>query len=86
VRRREAILLFREICECIPGLFVNSVSLLRRNNSKEVTLRINMLSDVESIKIMRSIVETYGLILEEEKGALLIHGSHSKKTEIKIIA
>jgi hypothetical protein len=86
VRRREAVLLFREICECSPGLFVNSVSLLTSNSSKEVTLRINVFLDGVNLKGVQSIVEAHRLILEKNGGAFLIYGSNKKIAEKKILA
>jgi hypothetical protein len=86
VRRREAVQLFREICECSPGLFVNSVSLLTSNSSKEVILRINVFLDGVNLKGVQSIVEAHKLILEEDEGGFLIHDSKTKINEKKILA
>jgi hypothetical protein len=86
VRRREAILIFREICECIPGLFVSRVSLLTSNSSKEVTLQIDVFLDGYNLKGVKSIAEAHGLILEVDRETLLIHGSKKKIAEKKIVA
>lgn len=85
MRRREAIQLFREICQCTPDAFISSISLSPNATSKkEFELRINMALDGKNLKNVENIVNKHGLVLKELKGALLIYGVEPKLNEVAI--
>jgi hypothetical protein len=87
MRRREAVRLFREICKCIPESFVSSISLIPNNRlSEDFQLQINVSLEAQSLKNIHSLVENQGLILKEDKGALLISGSEARLAEDEIVA
>jgi hypothetical protein len=87
MRRREAVRLFRDICKCIPESFVSSISLIPNNRlSEDFQLQINVSLEAQSLKSIHSLVENQGLILKENKGALLISGSEARLTEDEIVA
>lgn len=86
MRRREAAQLFSEICECIPDAFVNSISLMPSNHSKEeFNLRINVSLDPRSLTNVQSVVNKHGMNLKEDNGFLLIYGSQTKPNDISIV-
>jgi len=87
MRRREAILVFREICECIPDVFINSITLsLSTPSQRDFVLRLNMSLNRGNIMNVQSIVRKHGLLMKENKGFLLIYGSGTPLSEIEIIS
>jgi len=87
MRRREAVLLFREICECIPDAFISKISLTSKNTAKEeFELRINVSLDGESFANVKSLVTKRGLNLKEEENSLLIYGSKKSSIEMGNLA
>jgi hypothetical protein len=86
MRRREAAQIFSEICERVPEAFINSISLMPSNRSKEdFNLRINVSLDVKNLASVQSVVSKHGMILKEDKGSLLIYGSQTKPNDMAII-
>ena len=86
MRRREAVLLFREICQCIPDAFISSISLSPNNTYKnEFELRINVALDARSLKDIRSVIDKHGLILKEDYGTLFIRGQRKYPSEMEIV-
>ena len=87
MRRREATRLFREICECIPDAFISSVMLTSNSTSKEeLSLRINVNLNRQSLKKIRSIVDKHGMNLKEDNGFLMIFGFKKYLNGMEIIA
>lgn len=87
MRRREAVLLFREISKCIPDAFISKISLIPKNSEKEeFELRINVFLEAESLESVQSVVNKHGLTIEEDQGSLLIYESIPKRIEIGTIA
>ena len=82
-RRREAILLFREISKCIPDAYITKISLNQEKNEKEeFELRINVIIQGEHFESVQSIVNKRGLNLKEDHGSLLIYEPKAPKIEI----
>ena len=82
MRRREAIRLFKEICESIPSAYIKCASLTPSGHSNgELELRINTSLDVKSIKNVQALVNKHGMILKEEKGSLLIYSCETEPIE-----
>jgi hypothetical protein len=87
MRRREAIVLFRKISECIPDSFISGVSLTPLNCiRKQFELRINVNVDAQSITVIRQLVEKRGMALEEDKGTLWIHEVENEKIQLPMPA
>jgi len=90
MRRREAILVFREICECIPDVFINSITLSPSMPSlRDFVLRLNMSLNNRNLVSVQSIVNKHGLSMKENKGFVLIYGSGTHvthPTEIEMIS
>ena len=73
MRRREAIRVFREIYECIPDMFLSSVSLTPLNGFKgEFELRIFASFDVKGFESVQSVVQKHGMSASQDQGFLLI--------------
>ncbi len=73
MRRREAILLFREICECIPDMLISSFSLTPVDGFKgEFELRIFGSFNVKGFKIVQSIAQKYGMSVSQNQSSLII--------------
>lgn len=86
MHRREAVRLFKEICECIPDAFISGVLLTSSSTSEEgLSLRINMDLNLQSLKNIRSIVDKHGMILKEDNGFLMIFGSKKYQTGMEVI-
>ncbi len=86
MRRREAVLLFREICQYIPDAFISSISLSPNNFYKnEFELRINVVLDAKSLKDIRSVIDKHGLILKEDNGTLFICGQRKYLSVMEIV-
>ncbi len=92
MQRREAIRLFREICECITDESVlSSVFLIQRNEPESLGMEnfelwINAVLDNTGLRDVRSIVKERKLVLEENKGFFVIYEADPKKTEMEIYA
>ena len=87
MRRREAVSIFREICECVPDAFVSKISLNQKKSAREgFELRINVFLGGDSFGSVQSIVNKRGLTLKEDQGSLLIYRSQASKIEIGNIA
>ncbi len=84
--RREAVRLFKEICECIPDVFVDGFSLKANSLNGEFELHMNMSLNAKSIKNVQSLVNKHGLLLKEDKGIIVIYGSEQNPTEFEIFA
>ena len=84
MERREAVQVFREICECIPDLSVLSGVLLRpQNHSGEslkdlFDLQVNAILDAMTMKLVRAVVRKRGLVLKANRQYLLVHSIHLK--------
>ena len=73
MQRREAIRVFREICKCMPDMFISSVSLIPNNRfKKDFDLRIYASFDLVSVKNVQSVSQKHGMNVIEEQGSLLI--------------
>ncbi|MGA2524572.1 MAG: hypothetical protein ABSF65_10530 [Candidatus Bathyarchaeia archaeon] len=87
MRRREAIKVLREICECVPDAFVSSVSLSPKTFSRrDFELRINAALTGNNLMDVETLVRKNGLMLNENNGSLLIYGSKTKKRDMQIVA
>ena len=92
MQRREAVRLFREICECIPDASAfSSVFLIQRNEPasfgmENFELWINADLDNAGLRSVQSIVKERKLILEENRGFFVIYSADAKETEIEIYA
>ena len=85
MRRREAVKLFKEICECIPEAPISSALLTPNRNSKgEFELRINVLLDGKSLENVKSLVEKHKMNLKENNGSLLIYAAEPKPIGMEI--
>jgi hypothetical protein len=85
MRRREAVRLFREICECIPEAPISSALLMPERSSKEkFELRINVALDGKSLQNVKSLVEKHRMNLEENNGSLLIYAAEPKQIGIAV--
>ncbi len=82
MRRREAILVFREICKCIPDMFISSVSLTPIDRLKgEFELRIYASIDAKGFNNVQSVAQKHGMSVMQEQGSLLIYPT-AKEIEI----
>jgi len=86
MRRREAVLLFREICECIPDAFVTGISLIASDLSEEFELRMNLSLNAKGIEDVQSLVSRHGLQLKEDRGTLVIYGPKLNPSKLEIFA
>ncbi len=86
MQRREAIRLFKEICECIPDAFVDGFSLIASSLNGEFELHMNTSLNTKGIENVQSLVSKHGLLLKEDKGIIVIYGSKQKTTEFEILA
>ncbi len=86
MKRREAVSLFKTICECIPDALVNGASLTPTSQSEGFELRINVDTDKKSLEDVRSIVKKHKMAIDENKGSLRIYEPKPKQTEIEIVA
>lgn len=87
MRRREAIRVFKEICQCMPDASVSSVSLSPNAVSKtDFELRLRMAIDKKSHDDMVALVSKHGLTLKESEGSMLICGSETKPNYIQVSA
>ncbi len=87
MRRREAVKVFKEICKCVPDAFVSSISLSPNTlYGKDFELRINVVLEGNNLSDVAALVRSYGLLLDEGKGSLLIYGSKSKSAEMQVYA
>jgi hypothetical protein len=89
MQRREAVGLFREICECIPDPSIfNSVFLMTQkiagSEKENFELRINAAINDNNLKRLEFIVKKHGMLLMENKGSIIIYEPES--TQIEIIA
>jgi hypothetical protein len=85
-KRREAVSLFKTICECIPDALVNGASLTPTNRAEGFELRINVDMDSKNLENVRSIVKKQRMVIEENKGSLMIYEPKLEQTEIEIFA
>ena len=82
MRRRKAIRVFREICECMPDMSISSVSLTPINRFKgEFELRIFASFDVKGFESVQSVAQKHGMSASQDQGSLLIYGA-AKQIEI----
>jgi hypothetical protein len=87
MRRREAIRILKEICQCVPDAFVSSVSLSPKTLSRrDFELRINAALDRRNLMDVETLVRKNGLMLNEDNGSLLIYGSKTKPSEVQVVA
>ena len=86
MQRREAVRLFREICECIPDAFVDGISLIENYLSGEFELHLNISLNAKGIENVQSLVSKHGLLLKEDKGTIVIYGSTQDPAEFEILA
>ena len=92
MQRREASRLFREICECIPDVFMlKGVFLTKQNVSADskkerFSLRMKAALDERSLKLVKSVVKERKLAIEEDKGAILIYDPKTAAAEISVVA
>ncbi len=88
MQRREATLVFREICECTPDAFLlNSVSLNSSSNAanpeeESFELLIKALLDKSTLKRIRSIVKRHKLTMDENRDSVLIYAPELRPMEI----
>ena len=88
MQRREATLVFREICECIPDAFLlNGVSLKqikiaadRKYESYE--LQIKAFLDRSTLEQIRSVVRKHNLIMNEKRDYVSIYTHEMSPMEI----
>jgi hypothetical protein len=73
MRRRVAVRLFKEICECIPDLMITAVSINRCSQNGEVELRICLVPNQGYLTEVESIVIANGLKFTEQAGNILIY-------------
>ncbi len=74
LQRREAISLFREICDSISDeSLISSVSLNPCVKTASYELRIRTVFDKSAVKAIRSIVEKHELSMDELKGCIVIY-------------
>ena len=88
MERREAVRLFREICECIPdSSMFRSVFLNPQNMATDVTrrnfeLRIDMALDKSSLRCVEDVVKKHKLVMEENKGSIVIYAPETSRMAI----
>ncbi len=92
MQRRDAVRLFREICECIPDPSVLScVFLIQRSKpaslgKENFELWINAAFDNPSLRDVQSIVKERKLVLEEKRRFFVIYEAAPKEPEMEIYA
>jgi hypothetical protein len=80
MRRREVILLFREISERIPEAYISTLSLTQTENStKDFGLKIGATLDASNLEKLQTVVTKHGLQFKEDSGSLLIYGSKQRR-------
>ncbi len=83
MRRREAIIVFKQLSKCVPGLVVSSVSVTPVNKArKEVQLRVNGSFDSKILEEVRLLVRGRGMSIKEEKDSLLIYENAKRSLEL----
>jgi hypothetical protein len=87
MQRREATLVFREICERMPdAFFLNSVSLKPKNNSaspeENYELWIRAFLDPDTLKRINSIVKKHNLMMNGQKDSVIIYAPEFRPMEI----
>jgi hypothetical protein len=88
MERREAIQLFREICECIPdssrfhSVFLNSQKMATYPARRSFELRIDIALDKSSLRRVEDLVRKRRLAMEENKGALVIYAPETSPMAI----
>jgi hypothetical protein len=87
LRRREAVIVFREICKCVPDAFISSVSLSPKKLSRRnFELRINATLEGRNLTDVETLVRKNGFMLNQDNGSLLIYGSKAKTFEVQVVA
>ena len=88
MQRREAVLLFREITECIPDPSLFQCVFLRYrgkatgSSDESFELQIQVVLDKSSLNRVENIVKKRRLVLEEKQGVLLIYSPEKSLIEI----
>jgi hypothetical protein len=79
LQRREAVIVLREICECIPDESVVSWMFLEptikhsaETKGKEYDLHMKMALDKSTRENIESVIRRRGLLLKESKGKLIV--------------
>lgn len=87
MQRREAIRLFREVCECIPDAYISGISLSpNRSSTSGFDLRINVTIDSKSLTNVQSVASKHGMVAKEDRGSILIYGSQTRSNCVEIMA
>ena len=86
MRRREAVILFKEICERIPDALVTGASLTQTNRSDNLELKIIADLDDKSLKILKLLAEKRKLAIRESIGSLSIYEAKQDSLEAPIVA
>jgi hypothetical protein len=82
MQKREAVRLFKEICECIPDLLVNAVSINQRSwNNEGVELKIYLASNQGYLSEVEAIAKSNGMKVTEQAGIISIY----EPKQIKVI-
>ncbi len=91
MRRREAVGLFREICECIPDPSgFSSVFLIQTSQADSLEenfeLRINAMFDGRTLETIKVLLKKRRMFLVENKGSLVIYAPAQKRIQMGIVA
>ena len=84
MQRGEAILVYKEICQCIPGVSLSNISLIL-NGLHDFELRISLFLDLDSLRRVELIVKAHELAMKQAQGSLLIYRSETKTSGMEII-
>lgn len=89
MRRREAVEIFKEICECIPEASLSSVFLTNRDTLFEFVgenyeLRLNVSLDEKFLRKINSIVKKRNMIMERKDETLLVYAPEIAPSKIPL--